>query len=32
MADEQSINAAMTDTRHFYERKRVVVPPEEPDL
>lgn len=26
MADEQSINAAMTDTRHFYEKKRVVVP------
>lgn len=26
MADEQSINAAMTDSRHFYEKKRVVVP------
>lgn len=26
MADEQSINEAMTDTRHFYEKKRVVVP------
>ncbi len=26
MADEQSINAAMTDTRHFYEKKRVIVP------
>lgn len=26
MADEQSINVAMTDTRHFYEKKRVVVP------
>lgn len=26
MADEQSINAAMTETRHFYEKKRVIVP------
>lgn len=26
MADEQSINEAMTDERHFYEKKRVVVP------
>lgn len=26
MADEQSINEAMTDSRHFYEKKRVVVP------
>lgn len=26
MADEQSINEAMTDTRHFYEKKRVIVP------
>lgn len=26
MADEQTINEAMTDTRHFYEKKRVVVP------
>lgn len=26
MADEQSINEAMTDGRHFYEKKRVVVP------
>lgn len=26
MADEQSINEAMTDVRHFYEKKRVVVP------
>lgn len=26
MADEQSINEAMCDTRHFYEKKRVVVP------
>lgn len=26
MADEQSINAAMTDIRHFYEKKRVIVP------
>lgn len=26
MADEQSINEAMTDDRHFYEKKRVIVP------
>lgn len=26
MADEHSINEAMTDCRHFYEKKRVVVP------
>ncbi len=26
MADEQSINEVMTDSRHFYEKKRIVVP------